>query len=92
MASRVKASRITLTGIFCRKVYPFVIRVAKQPVSFCVEFENKRRMAWPSKSGMVSASSGIPATSSWLIGIMPAASIGVPAQTGQALIIISNVP
>ena len=46
-------------------------------------------MAWPSKSGIVSAILGIPATSDGDTGIIPLASIGTLAFVGQRLRVVN---
>ena len=47
-------------------------------------------MAWPSKSGMDKAIEGTPATSFWLMGMTPLASMEVSARIGHALFEVRN--
>ena len=64
---------------------PFVITAEKQAISDSVAFEKTRSIACPSKSGIESAISGIPETSSALTGMKPLTSIGTLAFVGHRL-------
>ncbi len=67
------------------KVAPFVTTAEKQAICDCVELAKIRRIACPSKSGIVTAIAGIVATSAWAMGMIPFAEIGIDELRGQRL-------
>ena len=74
----------------CEKLAPLVTTAEKHAICSCVEFEKIRRMASPSKSGMVRAIGIIPATSDGATGMIPLATIGTEAFKGHRLNIFAS--
>ena len=81
----MKTPKADPTAAGCEKLAPFLMTALKQAICVCDEFENSRRMADPSKSGIAKAISGI-ADTSWVdTGILACPKIGTLAFNGQRL-------
>ncbi len=85
MATRIKAPRIGDMMAGCDRLAPFLMTAEKQPIWVCVEFEYRRIVAYPSKSGILSAITGIPETSDGETGMIASAVIGTLALIGHKL-------
>ena len=84
-AIAVKMPRTELTAAGWENDAPFLMTAWKQAISVCVLFENTRKVADPSKSGITSAIAGIPDTSDADTGIMASPLIGLLLFMGHRL-------
>ena len=85
MAIAVNTPNTGATAAGWLKEAPFRISAWKQPISVCEVFEKKRKVAYPSKSGITRAMSGMPPTSFCDTGMMASALMGVLAFIGHKL-------
>ncbi len=87
-ATTVKTPRTDPIAVGCEKLAPFLITAEKQAICVCDEFENIRRKADPSKSGIDSAILGIPDTSDEETGITAPPVIGTLEFIGHRLLLL----
>jgi hypothetical protein len=85
-ATKVKTPKTVPTAAGCEKLAPFLITAEKHPIWVCVAFENMRRTADPSKSGMLRAMLGILATSDDDTGMLAWPTIGTLLFNGHRLV------